>query len=538
MTRQTKIAALLEKTDLTTEQELQEFLKKKYYSEVPIISDAEYDELFGDKDYVGYTPDKQGPWEILEHKIPMGSLNKIKTWDDIQKWINNRNVVWQPKLDGLSIELTYEHGKLTHAILRGGGDKGEDIWKNAIHFEGVLPIINTILPYVSVRGEVVISKSKFNQLDKEMYKNRRNCIPGICRRYDGNYSNSLSFYAYDIIEKTDFETKEYSNYKDKVKALYEYGFKIPFTLSDMTEEKYNQYAEIRNDAEEFQMDGLVIKSLDDNDMIALKFPPNGERTKVTHYTWDVGSTGKLVPVIHFESVNIGGTNLTKASVGSYKLFKELDAPAGSIVEVRKMNDVIPKVTRRIEKSDQILEIPARCPVCDSLLSLKGADLYCVNSECMVKTLQSCTQVYSSMMLKGVTANWVKALMIQGKIKVPADVLRTTPEDIATIDGYSINTGNKVVEHMQTKIKEMFETNNIKQFLNMIPIPSIGGKALDKFASMFNNFNQLENWLNSWDDSKLSELITVLGNSKAKNAYEYIQEHLSQIKELLNIVKIL
>ena len=357
MTEQNKrLLELIKQTGVVDEKTLQEKLKQAYYREEPLITDEEYDELFGDKDYVGYDTsidEQSGPWEVLPHKIAMGSLEKLKTWEQALSWIKDKSdVFWQPKLDGLSIELVYELGILKHAILRGGGDKGEDVLKNAEKFDGVPHTIDTNNYYVSIRGEVVIAQSKFEHLCKisqDAYKNRRNCIPGICRRYDGQYAEFLSFYAYDIVTQySENDTKDYKTYQEKLVDIYGYGFKLPFTYNVMTEKQYNDYGDIRDTAEQFQMDGLVLKTNDLKHQIALKFEPKGERTKVTGYSWEIGSTGKYVPKILFETVNVGGSNLSQAAVGSFQGYLDLNAPIGSIVEVRKMGDVIPKVTKVIE----------------------------------------------------------------------------------------------------------------------------------------------------------------------------------------------
>lgn len=543
MNRQEKINLLLQKTNLKTEQELQEYLKRQYYTAQPIITDAEYDELFGDKDYVGYNTDSQtSPWNILEHKIPMGSLEKLKTWEQAIKWVKNRKVIWEPKLDGLSMEVVYEKGLLKHAILRGGGDKGEDIYKNAKNFIGIPSSIQTTSNYVSVRGEVVISQTNFNklkQLSNEAYSNRRNCVPGICRRYDGQYSNLLSFYAYDIIEECNLDINElYKTETDKLIKLYQYKFKVPFAYNEMTEENYQKYGNIRNSAEEFQMDGLVIKCQDMSEQIALKFEPNGEQTKVTEYTWEIGSTGKLVPVIHFESVNVGGTNLTKASVGSYKLYKELNAPKGSIVEVRKMNDVIPKVTKVIERSNEILEIPFTCPSCNDTLVEKGADLYCVNTKCPVKIEQSCIAVYNAMIIKGITDKWIKELIKMNIITKPADVVKITAEDISKVEGYSLNTGNKIVEHFINEINKMYANGDkyLAQFLRMIPIPSLGTKAYEKFANIFENVRDFETYIKDIENKDINQLKAAIGNAAGTKAFEYLTEHKQEIVELIAATK--
>lgn len=547
MTEQVKLwLEQLNSNTITQEEKLkaQEYFKKKYYeSGDSELTDEQYDKYFGANDYVGYTVDAQtSPWNVLPHKIAMGSLPKLTTWEQAENWLKTHpNNIWEPKLDGLSMELVYEYGKLVHAILRGGGDAGEDILKNAINFKGVVKSLNTFCKYISVRGEVVIAKSSFDELVKisnEAYSNRRNCVPGICRRYDGQYSNYLSFYAYDIIEQTEDSTKMYETETDKVFALYNYGFKVPFAFNTMTKEDYLKYASLRNDAEDFQMDGLVIKTQDMKEQIALKFPANGETTTVTNYTWEVGSTGKLVPVVHFEKVNVGGTNLTKASVGSFKIYKELNAPIGSTVKVKKMNDVIPKVTETIFKSDRLLEIPTKCPACGSTLVEKGTDLYCVNDSCPVKLEQSCTAVYKAIPLKGITDKWIKELINLQVIKTPADVILVKEEDIARIDGYSLKTGQKIVEHFTEQVNIIFANNDkyLINFLKMIPIPSLGGKAIEKFATIFADIADFETWLYNIDENTINQLKASIGNSAGTKAYEYLTKNKNEIINLIEAMK--
>lgn len=534
-----KLVALMKQVGAVDEKVLQEGLKKAYYTGTPIISDEQYDELFGDKDYVGYTPDQTGPWQVLKHKIAMGSLNKIKTWKDAQNWIAKRDVLWQPKLDGLSIELVYEHGILTHAILRGGGDVGEDILKNAKKFQYVPAKLETLMPYISIRGEVVISQSSFKKLldiTKESYSNRRNCVPGICRRYDSKYSEFLSFWAYDIVEINEYqESKIYTSELEKLTTLYTYGFKIPFSYPKLTEKQYVDYGDIRDTAEEFQMDGLVIKTLNQSGQIALKFEPKGAFTTVTDYTWEVGSTGKLVPIIWFEPVTVTGTKLQKASGASLRNIRNLDAPIASVVEVRKMNDVIPKVTRTLAKSELELEIPTRCPVCGSILEEKGADLYCINPNCQVKLENKCTAVYWTFYLKGVTDSWVKQLIKQNKIHCPADVLKVQPNDIANLDGYSLNKANKIIDNMISESKKMLESNDIERLLHMLPIPTIAGKAYTKLAE---DLLDIETFYDLLKFDKLLDFKSVVGNAKGQKVNEYLKENKSQIIELIDTLRAL
>ena len=538
MTEQNKrLIELMKQIGVVDEKLLQERLKKAYYEGEPIITDQEYDELFPN-DYVGYTPEQNGPWNILPHKIAMGSLPKIKTWEDAVKWIGDKPVIWQPKLDGLSIELVYEFGKLTHAILRGGGDAGEDVLKNAKNFQYVSEQINTAMSYVSVRGEVVISQSNFEQLVKESqesYSNRRNCVPGICRRYDGKYSKYLSFWAYDIYEETNWEVRMYSLEQEKLFRLNNYGFKIPFSKPNMIESLYQEYANIRDTAEEFQMDGLVIKRNDLSDQIALKFEPKGEITKVLDYTWDVGSTGKLVPVVHFEKVNVGGTNLTKASVGSYRAYIELCAAPGSIVKVRKMNDVIPKVTEVITQATDTVTYPDRCPICGELVKIIGADIYCVNPKCRIKMENKCTSVYWPVAIKGIKDGWIKKLMEQGLIEEPKDVLEVSYRQLAST-GMSETRAQKVIEELRTSWGDIIKNNDVLKVLQMLPIPSIAGKAQEKLANYFETIQGLYVFVKDSHEADKSELIHILGNSKGNAAYSYFVENRDSIVELINSLK--
>lgn len=551
MTEQNKkIIELMKHIGVVDEATLQERLKKAYYEGEPLITDAEYDELFGDKDYVGYTPEQNGPWEVLDHRIAMGSLSKLKTWEQAQNWLKDKgHVVWEPKLDGLSIEIVYEYGLPTHAILRGGGDKGEDILKNAINFKNVPQKIDAgTLPYVSVRGEVVIKQSDFDQLGQTFgadYSNRRNCVPGICRRYDGRYSDFLSFYAYDIVEIVNDaeDKKDYSTELEKLTTLYNYGFKLPFAYNTMTEEDYMKYGDIRDTAEEFQMDGLVIKTMDMKHQIALKFEPKGETTTVTGYTWELGTTGKYVPTIWFEKVNVGGSNLTKAAIGSFQGYNDLHATIGSVVEVRKMGDVIPKVTRVIVHNEkEVLGIPLYCPKCGKVFERQGADLYCTNPVCPTKIAHRCCAVYWAVPIKGVTTNWLEQLIDEGKVKCPADVIKVKAEDIANIKGFSIDRATKIIETLRESWKNLIVNDDIEHLLWAMPIPTISGKAYSKLASMFSvvapvgptcAVDAIKMFLKEEltdEDKKL--LISYLGNAKGTKAYEYFSENRQDILQLI------
>lgn len=243
----------------------------------------------------------------------------------------------------------------------------------------------------------------------------------------------------------------------------------------------------------------------------------------------------MVPVIQFEPIVVGGTKLTKASGASLKNIRQLNAPVGSIVEVRKMNDVIPKVTKCIKPSNQPLDIPTHCPVCGSLLKEQGADLYCTNSNCLVKLENKCTSVYWAVAIKGIKDGWIKQLMVDGTIKEPRDVLRVTPEQLS-LTGMSLQRAQKVIEELNQKWKDIISKNEVLPVLWMLPIPTIAGKAQEKLAGYFETIESLYSYLVALidnDPTSKSDLIDILGNSKGNAAYAYFIENRDITLNLIN-----
>lgn len=509
--------------------ELQQQLKKAYYEGSAIISDEEYDNIFDtNTEDIGYKLD-DSHFQIFKHTYGMGSLNKAKSFLEGMNWIERlgKPYVIQPKLDGLSMGLYYNQGKLTHALLRGSGVQGENIIENAIKFEGVLPEIED-KEITFVKGEIVISKSKFESITEDAYSNRRNAVSGISRRHDGKYSELLSFYTYGIETINPIPTQN-----ARMMRLHNAGFKVPFTLSELNEHIYTKYGDIRTTAEEFQMDGLVIKQneidlSDDyagrpNTQIALKFPPQGTETIVTGYEWNVGSTGAVVPKILFETVNVQGANFSKAAMGSTQAVIDMGAGIGSKVLVQRMGDVIPKVTKVLEAVNKP-EIPTVCPDCGSELTREGANLFCKNPNCIQKLYAASCKVFCSAGIKGVSAQFIHDMIDNRSILRFSQVVTMTPELITSSSKITAGRAQKIVEQYRQYIKN----SGTKEFYNMLNINGVSGKAVDKLTEKFAIIEFLQ--------ASKEQLTAVLGNSKGTSAYNYKEENMQVIQELINCIE--
>jgi DNA ligase (NAD+) len=520
---------------------LQQTLKKAYYETgSPLITDEQYDAMFNlNEESVGYEL-SEDYWPTIKHTIPMYSLFKIKTFDEATKWIDkinkrfNSNIkyVIEPKLDGLSVELEYKDGNLVHAVTRGDGIEGKDIIQNAVNFAGVPTAINTP-HHVFIRGEIVISKSNFEKL--EGYKNRRNAVSGISMRHDSEYSSLLSVKVYDVlIEDVPMRTET-----SKAMILHNLGFDVPFVTTELTEENYLKYASIRTSAEDYQMDGFVIK-IDDCEtqdilgfkdcrplgIMALKFPPEGVETIITDYEWNVGSTGILMPKINVQKVDLQGISISNVSAGSYDLIRRENLQIGSRVIVRRMGDVIPKITEVIEASNGGFKVPDVCPSCGNSLMQDGANLKCTNTNCLAITKARLGSVIYSLGLKNIGSKIFLELVDKGFIKSYVDFFKVTADTLSQ----NSKTSNDRAIAIVSKIQDSLKAITFEQVLGIVNIPKLGGSGIKKLKDASNQgmFPLLLDW------SK-DTFIELLGNSKGTTTYETIQQDRDNLIELLNLI---
>jgi len=350
-----------------------------YYHGTPSISDAAFDALENElrkkdptHDYfseVGAPASKTG-WEKISHPVDMGSLGKAQTKEELQEWARLRGIqdgfVVSEKLDGISILLTYNQaGNFVSAATRGDGVQGEDISRNVLLMKGVpKKIENKTGGSIYVRGEIVCHKS-IHPIEFPDDSNPRNTASGTAKRQNAGWMKCrhLNVYAYrmDVGNGSALITKS-----TQLRYLEDLGFQTPNWRVAKTlvvvEGLYDFYIKTTRESLDYDIDGLVIEVNDPfiaeklgshngtpKGSIALKFPHESATTTLIDIVWQTGRTGRVTPVAIFETVNLAGANVSKASLHNLKRLEQLKLYAGCEILVSRRNDVIPQVEGNISE---------------------------------------------------------------------------------------------------------------------------------------------------------------------------------------------
>jgi DNA ligase (NAD+) len=387
--------------------------RQSYYAGNPTLSDEEYDALealAADEEINSLVgSDVVSSWPKRQHSSPMGSLNKVQNSTEFADWApKGQRFVVSEKLDGLSISLNYENGKLVSAVTRGDGVTGEDIFTNVRNMSNVKWRLKEFTG--SLRGEIVMLKETHATFFSE-YSNPRNAAAGISRRYDGTGSEYLSVFLYQIsspglVFKTRLEELDY------IKNTL--GCKTPeYVLLDTVQEIISYHEGYAKDKLAYDIDGLVIDT--DNlsyaeslgwvsnrpkGSVAYKFPHQMQPTTLLGVDWQIGDSGRITPVGIFQKVNLAGAWLNKASLYNWDYIVKGGFKIGDMVLVSRRNDVIPRIEKVLAKTPQSQDIllPAGCPACQHPPKMDGQILYCANEGCSAK-------------VSGLIKIWVKSLAL-------------------------------------------------------------------------------------------------------------------------------
>jgi DNA ligase (NAD+) len=344
--------------------------QEAYYNLDPQVSDQEYDALADwvrrqdpeapELKKVGAAVPKSSLWEKVTHKIPMGSLDKVNTEKEFEEWTQKSGASWQffvtHKIDGSSMELVYEAGKLIQCVTRGDGIVGEDVTENVKRIPNVPNELKKPVD-VTIRGEVVMFKDVFKKFYADEYANPRNTAAGKVRKKGGEDCLYLSFLAYGLhgvelmsmtevffeLEKLGFETPEYS-YGDVEKM----------------KEVFSVVKDVRDDIP-YEIDGLVVsindmrvlEELGDLNMrprgqIAWKFDAQMGITRMVNVRWQVGPSGRVTPVADIEPVKVGGVTITSITLHNLSIFNDLKLWPGCRILVSRRNDVIPYIEKNLD----------------------------------------------------------------------------------------------------------------------------------------------------------------------------------------------
>lgn len=468
---------------------LNEASKNYYQYSREIMSDMEYDRLYDElvrlENETGITlsgsPTQNVGYEVLSslakvrHEKRMLSLDKTKDPAKLKSWLGDKQGVMSWKLDGLTIVLKYENGRLKQAVTRGNGEIGEDITHNARVFKNI-PLVINAQGTVTVRGEGIIRFKDFERINDELddndkYKNPRNLCSGTVRQLNSKITaeRNVYFYAFAIVEGGEgfaYRTEQF----DYLSSL---GFDVVehTVVSAGDIEKTIPEWEKRIPENPFASDGLVLsyndiaysKSLGETskfpkDSIAFKWADETAVTTLTDIVWNTSRTGLINPVAVFEPVELEGTTVNRASVHNVSVLRELKLGIGDSIKVYKANMIIPQIAENITKSNTA-PIPDICPVCGGETEIRtlreGQALYCTNPNCKAQRVRSLSHFCSrdAMNIEGVSEEGIRKFVEEGFIDNYTDIftLDRFENEIKNMKGFGEKSYNNIISAVKKSL---------------------------------------------------------------------------------------
>ncbi|MGM9877296.1 MAG: NAD-dependent DNA ligase LigA [Bacilli bacterium] len=521
------------KEELNRMKELVNILNEasKYYYQYssPIMTDYEYDKLYDelvelenktkivleDSPTIHVENEVSDKLQKVEHPSPMLSLSKTKSIDDLVNFIKDKEGLLSWKLDGLTIVLTYNKGKLVSGVTRGNGIIGEVVTENVKQFKNI-PLTIEYKGKLVVRGEAIIKYSDFNKMNDDIesegniqYKNPRNLCSGSVRQLDSNITakRNVNIIIFALIECED----EIPNSK---KLQYEWLDKLGFeTVERILVNKDNMkdvVLEYKEKVKTYDIpsDGLVL-TFDDTEYgkslgvtakypkhsIAFKWKDETVETKLLRVDWMTSRTGLINPVAVFEPVEIEGTIVSRASLHNISIMEKLKLGIGDVIEVFKANMIIPQVANNITKSNN-LNLPKLCPKCNHETIIEENNkikyLYCKNEFCPAKLIKRLTLFTSrnAMNIEGISEQILSNFINDGFLNSYSDIyhLNDYKNQIINKEGF----GEKSYQNMIDSIENSREVK-ISNFIYSLGIPEIGLSRAKLICSSCNNdINKIKN----------------------------------------------
>lgn len=498
-----------------------------YYNGQEIMTDKEYDALF---DMLAYLEKESGiilpdsptanmvgaetksRKKKITHKYPAKSLNKTKVVEDLKRFLEGRPGRLSWKLDGLTVVLNYQRGKLVSAATRGNGYIGEDITANAAYITGIPLSIEEKDRDVTVRGEAVCSYEAMKQYneniekEEDKFKNPRGMSSGSIRLDDPAETGrrKVEFIAFELVEPQ-VETVE-----KEMAFLQENGFSpvssIPVCAENMADAVCDFSKKVA--AYGIPTDGLVLtfedmvygRSLGETGhharhSIAFKWQDESCETTLREIFWSTSKTGLINPVAVFNPVEIDGTTICRASIHNVSYMEEMKLEKGDHILVYKANMIIPQIEKNLDapkKITYIPKIPRNCPICGKETQIvSGGDairvvktLICPNAECAAKVLGSWSHFVSRecMNIMGLGESQLIDLLQAGILKKLEDLYLVYPkckEQIMQLDGWGEQSYLSILASIEASKRV-----KLAAFINALGIPMVGKTASKLIAAYY------------------------------------------------------
>lgn len=543
-----------------------------YQKNTIMMTDYEYDHLYDElveleketnmtlsnSPTINVEPEISSSLKQVEHPSPMLSLAKTKKVSELENFLGDKEGLLSWKLDGLTIVLTYEDGKLISGVTRGTGIIGELVTENVKQFKNV-PLTIPYKGRLVLRGEAIIKYSDFNRMNEELgdgssqYKNPRNLCSGSVRQLDSSITakRCVNCIIFALIESS----TNISNLKSECfDWLKNQGFEVVEHYKVTKNTVKEQVLMFKEKVKEYDIpsDGLVI-TYDDiaygnslgttakfpKHSLAFKWKDETVATTLRKVDWLVSRTGLINPVAVFDPVELEGTIVSRASVHNVSILEGLKLGIGDTIMVYKANMIIPQIASNSTQSGN-LEIPDRCPVCGSKASIiSNSDvkyLYCMNDFCKAKLIKRLSLFVSrnAMNIDGISDMILNKLITEKIVNNYKDLyhLDRYKDKIIAFDGFGEKSYNNMINSIE-------KSRHVKlaNFIYALGIPDIGFSRAKLICNHFNNdFNKISN-LTYEELSNISGVGDVIAKEwiDTFSNPDFIEE-LKELKEEIDIPK--
>lgn len=561
---------------------LDKWSKAYYINDDPIVEDSVFDSANNElKELESKFPElitkdsntmkvgasiESSSFEKTRHEIKMLSLDNafneeqlIQFDNRVSKEVSNYTFYVEPKIDGLSISLIYQNGKLVKAITRGDGQIGENVTNNALQVSSIPREID-YKEDITVRGEIFISDKSFEQVNKireengdQLFANPRNAASGSMRQLDPLVvkERSLDMIAYFAMR--DEDSHSFNSQEETISSLSKLGFRVSKHskhVNNINEViKYISWLTEKKNSIGYEIDGIVVK-VNESSLyteigyttkfpkwaIAYKFPEELKETKLLNIFPTIGRTGRVTYNALLEEVELAGTKVQRATLHNADYIKDLDLRVNDIVKVKKAGEIIPKVVssnKEFRKGNEIKwEEETNCPTCGSSFERNEGevDQYCNNESCPSRLIESINHFVSrdAMNIDGLSIKQIEKFIELGFVKSFSDIykLYNRREEIIDLEGYQSKSVDSLLESI-----EKSKSNGLDKLLFGLGIRHVGKKTARDIA---NNYLSIDNIINIDYESLLDS--DDLGEVKSKSIVDYFkkEKHIKEIEELKSL----
>ena len=547
---------------------LNQYRDEYYNNSTSSISDFVYDKLYDElymlEKETGFimaiSPTQSVGYEVksaltkVKHNHPMLSLDKTKDINDITNFLGNRDGVCMAKMDGLTCSLRYVGGELVSAETRGDGETGEDILHCAKTIKNI-PLHIECHDEIIVDGEVIITYDDFEQInatlsEDEKYKNPRNLASGSIRQLDSGIAaqRNMQFIAWKLVKGwfIPFNSSHNKNsFYERLMLLTKLGFDVVtcMQVNKNNVDKAINWVKTTCAEDGFPIDGCVI-GYDDvaygeslgatghhlRSQIAYKFYDELYETKLLNIEWTMGKTNILTPTAVFETVNIDGTDVSRASLHNISIIKKLGLTNNCTVRVYKANQIIPQIDSCLQDGTDSIVIPKCCPICDSATQIvkenESEVLVCTNLNCRGKLLGRLNNFVSRrcMNIDGLSEASLEKFISLGYINDFKSIYKLSEhkKELIKLDGFGLKSIQKLLDNIE-KSRDV----KLENFIAALGIPDVGVSTAKTIAARFNDYRDFIVRASSFDWQELDGI----GDLTAHKINEFVNTNINDIREL-------